>query len=296
MPIHPQPPSDLVDVVEGFRQVFQSLIDVGYTCGPQDFALPTSCPGWDVKDHFAHVAAVEAYLEGAEQPETELGTRDHVHGEFNEWMEHGVQARRETPGEEIVHELETLLYNRLATLANPELTLETSVRAPMDSTTGLGDLLRIRLIDIWVHLQDVREALGRPGDLDTPAAATFVASIQRAFPRIVAQRVQLPEGHTVILESTGPVTGRVGVRMSHTDEGKPWAHPLFTGDLGDEGEGSHHTSGEPEEEGPATTILLTTDALTRRAAGRRSTEDTSYRVVGDEELARAVLDALVITP
>lgn len=294
MPIHPQPPTDLSDVVEGYRQVVQSLIDVGYPCSEADFARPTSCPGWDVKDHFAHVAAVEAYLEGAEQPETELGEREHIRHEFGEWMEHGVQARRGRPGREIVAELEVLLYNRLATLANPELTLESRVRAPMEGTTALGDLLRLRLNDIWVHLQDVREALGRPGDLDSPAAATFVATIERAFPRLLAKHVDLPEGHSVLLESTGPVTGRVGVRMSRTEDGRPWAHPLFTGDFVEDEPGP--AGAEPGEEEQVTTITLSTDALTRRAAGRRSTEDTAYRVTGDEELARAVLEALVITP
>lgn len=290
MPIHPAPPEDLAGMVEGYQRSVRSVIDLGRSCSPEDFAAPTPCPGWTLKDHIAHIAAVEAYLDGADQAEVELVERGHVRAGRGEWMEQGVQARRTVPGPEVVDELETLLHNRLATLSNPELTLDTEVRAPVDTTMPLGALMRRRINDIWVHEQDLREVLVRPGDLDSIGAATFVDTIVEAFPRLVAKRVDLPEGDAVILDCTGPVTARVGVRMSHDEAGKPWAHPLFTGDV----ESPHHDA--PVPEGPSTTIILSTDALTRRAAGRRFTADTAYRVVGDEDLAARVLDALVITP
>jgi hypothetical protein len=46
---------------------------------------------------------------------------------------------------------------------------------------------------------------------------------------------------------------------------------------------------------PTTTIRLSTEAFTRRAAGRRSVRDTAYSMVGDDAIARGVLEALVIT-
>jgi hypothetical protein len=48
--------------------------------------------------------------------------------------------------------------------------------------------------------------------------------------------------------------------------------------------------------GRRTTISLSTEAFTRRAAGRRSVSDTPYSVVGDDAVARRVLDAFVVTP
>src|SRR5699024_2673084 len=129
------------------------------------------------------------------------------------------------------------------------------VRAPLDSTMRLGSLLKLRLNDIWVHEQDIREALGRIGDLDTPAAATFVKAIVRSFPQLVAQ-VPLEDGQTVILESTGPVTARAGVRVSHDASGERSDHVLFTGES-ESGMGQAvHT-----EDDPSTTISLSTEAL-----------------------------------
>lgn len=290
MPIHPAPPRDLAGLIEGYRQTVQAVLDLGHACSPEDFAAPTSCPGWSVQDHIAHVAAVEHYLEGGENPEVDVSHLAHVHHEFAVWMEQGVQARRGLPGAQVVAELEGLLQKRLATLANPDLTLETEVRAPQASTRRLGGLLKLRLFDVWVHEQDLREALGRLGNLDSPAAALFVKSLVNQFAHLVSS-VEMVDGQTVILESTGPVTARTGVRVSHDEHGEATYHQLFTG----ESESGMGTSVHSEDD-PTTTISMSTEALGRRAAGRRSTGATAYSVVGDEALAVRVLDAIVLTP
>jgi uncharacterized protein (TIGR03083 family) len=296
MPLHPSAPEELPDLVEGFRHAMQSLIDLGRSCPDAKADEATSCPGWTVKDHFSHIASVEAYLDGGEYPVLDLPEDDHVRSDFTRWLEHGVQARRGQSLEEVVSELETLMFNRLASLGNPDLTVETLVRGPQERQMALGELLTRRLIDIWVHEQDVRETLGRIGNLDSPAASAFVARIVDALPRIVARRLSLPAGQTVIVESTGPVTARVGVRMAHADDGAVVAHELFTGSQDTAADDAADQVLHPDEDVESTTIMMSTDALTRRSAGRRSTEDTSYKVVGSEDTARAVLDALVITP
>lgn len=291
MPIHPAPPVDLAGKVEGLRQGLQAVIDLGHGCSESDFDLPTACPGWTVRDQLSHIAAVEAFLEGEPHVEQDLSGLDHLHNDFAVWMEHGVQARRGRAGAEIVTELERLLPQRLATLSDPALTLETEVASPAGATVPLRRLLSLRLMDIWTHEQDLREALGRPGNLDTAGAAVFVNTVVRAFPGLVAERVPLAEGEAVILESSGPVTARTGVRMVAGDDGGLTGHPLFTGET-DPGDNTVRVL----KAGPTTSISLSTDALTRRAAGRRTTAETNYRVTGDEARAAAVLDAITITP
>lgn len=290
MPIHPAPPGDLAGLLEAYRQTLQAVIDLGQECTDEDFSRPTSCPGWSLLDHLSHIAAVEHYLDGGANPDLDVSHLEHVHSEFAAWMEQGVQARRERSGAEVLAELGALLEQRVVTLSDPALTLDTQVRAPLDSTVALGSLLKLRLNDIWVHEQDIREALGRMGNLDTPAAATFVKAIVRSFPRLMEQ-VPLEDGQTVILDSTGPVTARVGVRVSHDADGTRSDHVLFTGES-ESGMGQAVHS----EDDPSTTISLSTEALTRRAAGRRTTRDTTYSVVGDEAVAARVLDALTFTP
>ena len=290
MPIHPAPPEDLDGLVEAFRQTVQAVIDLGHSCSDEDFARETSCPGWTLQDHLSHIAAVEHFLDGGDNPELDLTGLEHVRHEFGAWMEQGVALRRDRSGAEVVAELETLLHNRLATLTDPSLTLDTQVPEPMGSSRSLRGLLLLRLQDIWTHEQDVREALGRMGNLDTPAAAAFVNGVVRHFAKLV-QGVPMADGQTVILESTGPVTARTGVRVSHSADGEVTYHQLFTGES-ESGMGAAVHS----ENDPTTTISLSTEELGRRAAGRRSTSETAYSVVGDEELAARVLDAIAFTP
>ena len=102
---------------------------------------------------------------------------------------------------------------------------------------------------------------------------------------ILAARSGLPVGSTVIVETTGPVQGRGGVRIVERD-GKPYGEELFSGD----------SYADDAHEGEATTIRLTTEAFTRRGAGRIPTSELRYAVDGDEDLARMLLDAIAVTP
>ena len=43
-------------------------------------------------------------------------------------------------------------------------------------------LLSNRVVDVWMHEQDIRRAVGRPGGMNTAAAAHTVATFTRSFP------------------------------------------------------------------------------------------------------------------
>ena len=142
----------------------------------------------------------------------------------------------------------------------------------------------MRTFDIWTHEQDIRSAIGRPGNLDSPAAAVFVQQALARLPRVVARDAKVEPGHTVILALTGPIMAKVGVRVDEGEDGRPLGHAMFTGESVD--------ASTPHVEGPITSVSLSTDAFTRRAAGRRSVDDTTYTLhSGDEAVARRVLDA-----
>jgi len=169
---------------------------------------------------------------------------------------------------------------------DPALTADSVVRGPFGPTTAT-EALTMRVVDIWVHEQDIRAAIGRPGNLDSPSAAAFVSAIIRSLPRIVARDAAVPVGEAVLFDITGPVVGRAGVRVVEGEDGRPQGEALFTGDTRDSS-----TDGL----GGTTSIILSTDALTRRAAGRRAVDEIIFTVHGDEALARSVLERLVIMP
>jgi len=97
------------------------------------------------------------------------------------------------------------------------------------------------------------------------------------------------------MEVTGPgsaVTARQRVDVELDQDGRPRGRAISAGEAIITGD-STQTSEEALDH--QTTISLSTEAFTRRAAGRRSVSDTAYRVLGDDAIARRVLEALVVT-
>lgn len=282
MTLHPAAPEDLAALTAAYAQTVQAISDLGHSLRPGDVDLQTACPGWSVLDQFAHVVSLEAWVQGEAPPDIDVSGRPHVTNGLGAMVERFVESRRGRSLEELLEELDFLATSRIQHLEAETTSPDDPATGPLGPTTTHG-LMQSRLFDLWVHEQDIREAIGRPGNLDTPAAAHTVRLIFQAFPRVVARTAEVPSGNAVILDLTGPVVGRVGARVEQRD-GKAHGIPLFTGEAQD----------HPDV--ASTTITLSTQAATRRAAGRVATADTHYTVVGDEDIARRVLDALVITP
>jgi uncharacterized protein (TIGR03083 family) len=283
MPLHPAAPEDLPGLVSAYGQTVRAVIDLGRSCTPRDFDKQTACPGWSVKDQVSHVTGVEQWLSGAPLPRVQLPDYGHVRSDFDRVTESMVEMRRRMLGTKVVDELEGVLAKRLTQLGDPELTMETPIKGPI-GVAPAGDVLRMRILDIWTHEQDIREALGRPGDLDAPGAAVFLDALCSAMPRLVAKNAGIEPGNVVIFDITGPVVGRTGVRVEVGENGKPLGTPLFTG-----------TVHEHPEDAQVTSIILSTQAITRRAAGRGGLEDIYFTIQGDENVGRRVLEALPFT-
>ncbi|QFG69681.1 maleylpyruvate isomerase family mycothiol-dependent enzyme [Ornithinimicrobium pratense] len=308
MVVHPSPPADVPSLIEAYRTVLGGFVDTCDGLRPAEWDLPTACAGWTARDHLAHVVHIEDQLTGGEHPisgwadgsrseqeEIEVGRPEHVRNSFGVWIEEGVRARAEHSPEDLLAELRGLIDVRVAQMYDPDLELDTSVRSVQGDQMPFGKLTVLRLCDVWVHTQDIRGVVDRPGLLDSPGAVVFTAAVLGALPDVVARRIDPPAGTVVILESTGPVTGRGGVRITTDTDGEQVAHELFTGHVEEHEEGDAPAAEDQPEES-VTTISLSTHELTRRAAGRQSTQETAYHVHGDEDLARQVLDALVLTP
>jgi uncharacterized protein (TIGR03083 family) len=209
---------------------------------------------------------------------------EHLRNEQGEFLEKAVELRRRMAGPKVVAELETVVAQRVEQFSAPGVTLETVVRGAW-GPAPLSESLPTRILDIWTHEQDIRQALGRPGNLDSGGAVVFMHLLFASLPMLLARDAGLEPGNVVIIDCTGPVMGRAGVWVEASDDGKPRGIPLFSGIAHD---------GDPDD--VFTTITLSTEALTRRAAGRGSVEDIHFTVQGDEDVARRVLEHLVFVP
>ncbi|MEO7422121.1 MAG: maleylpyruvate isomerase family mycothiol-dependent enzyme, partial [Ornithinibacter sp.] len=174
MSLHPPAPEELGELVEAYAQTVRSVIDLARTLRPGDAERPTDCPGWTVADQVAHVVGGEAMAAGEEDADVDVSGLAHVKHAFGARHEKAVQLRRGRPLDEVVEELEERLEERLSFYGAEDATAQTPLEGPFGATT-LGASVALRTFDIWVHEQDIREAIGRPGGLDTPAAALSVS-------------------------------------------------------------------------------------------------------------------------
>ena len=278
MSVYPTDPQRLPDLVKAFANTTQSVVDLARACSPHDLAQPTECPGWTVHDQISHVVGVEAWLGGHRDPRVEVPPYEHIRNDLGKKVEYAVEVRRSRTGTELVTELERVLAQRLQTLSDPMLTDSSIVAGPFGPEQAATVLL-MRVFDIWTHEQDIRSALGRPGNLDSAAAGVCVGSVMVQLPRLIAKHAAIEPGQVVVIDVTGPVVARQGFLVELDEQGRPRGRAI--------------SDRLPDR--PTTTISLSTEAFTRRAAGRRSVRDTAYSMVGGDAIARGVLEALVIT-
>ena len=282
MPLHPPAPTDFAGIVDAWAQTVRSVADLGRTLRDGDAERPTDCPGWTVFDLVAHVASAEAMVAGEAVPEIDVSALPHVRHAFGAMMERLVESRRGRALDDLLDELEWRLEERLGVYRAEGVTGEEEVSGPFGPTTLL-DLLGIRTFDVWMHEQDLREALDRPGGLDSPAAALSVARLMAVLPRLVARDAAVGPGNAVVLELTGPTVGRAGARVEEQD-GRAVGVPLFTGE-----DGEH-------ADVVTTSLVMSTRVAMRLAGGRRTPDELPVTVHGDEDVARRVLPALAVTP
>ncbi len=188
--------ADVLASLEQFRDLVGGL-------EPADWSTPTDCPGWDVHDVVAHVVGFEAALDGAPTPQVDFDDQ-HVRNDIGRMNEAWVESLRSRSDAELLEDLERLVERRRERLA---------AMTPDDFAqvgwSPVGDVpharfLQVRTLDVWFHEQDVREAVGRPGNLDGPAADRALSEVLGAIGYVVGKRGGAPDGSSVRFELSVP--------------------------------------------------------------------------------------------
>jgi len=201
-------------LVAHLDHVWASIADVGRTLREPEWKTPTEVPGWTVQDNLVHITALEWRLLDRPDPAHTLPDDldlAHVQNDFGRSNEVFVDSRRDRRGAEALAEFEEVTAARSAALhaASPD-----DFGAPSWTPMGDGtvrDLLPFRIFDAWVHEQDMRRAVTRPGDLDSAVARTAMDRIGATLPFVVGKKVAPPDGTTVVVELGEPLAGRHAV-------------------------------------------------------------------------------------
>jgi uncharacterized protein (TIGR03083 family) len=169
-----------------------------------EWALPTECPGWDVKDQLSHLIGIERAIMGEPIPEWRGPLGDHVKNDFGATNEPFVAVRRTLPGPSVRAEFVEVTTTRMAQL--DALTEEGWVAvgySPMGEVP-YAEFMRVRVFDSWAHEQDVRRALDRPGGDGNAASEISLDHVQRAMPFVVGKKAGCVDGTVVRFDVAGP--------------------------------------------------------------------------------------------
>lgn len=197
--------------IDHLSEVWSSTAAVCRELTDDEWALPSDCPGWSVKDHVSHVIGTESMLLGRTAPAAAPAGLAHVLNPIAEMNEAWVEARRPRPGSDVLAELEQVTGLRLQALrAMTDDELEADTASPI-GRVPYATFMDVRVMDCWVHEQDIRRAVGRPGDLEGEAADVALRRLISSLPYVVGKRAAAPDGTSVVLELTGPRPRRLAV-------------------------------------------------------------------------------------
>ena len=262
------------------HEVWYALAELGATIDDRQWSTTTACPGWPVSAQYAHVIGTESMLLGRTNPESHEGPDAPAHvrnqiGGFNEaWVRFFAARSRQ----EVLETLAEVVAAREEALAGMT---EEDFSAPSWTPIGQSDyrrFMQIRVFDCWVHEQDVRDAIERPGHESGPAAEQALDEIVRAAGFVVGKKAGAPSGSGVRFQLTGPLERRIDV------------------DVADRARVVDALAGEP-----AVTLSLSSTAYTRLSCGRIGPSEVAggalggVRIDGDEPLGRRIVENLAFT-
>jgi uncharacterized protein (TIGR03083 family) len=258
---------DRVHLLAALTEQWSAVETLVHDLTAPQWLLPTPCPAWDVRDQIAHIVAAEYALAGhfgtpGVTPDSELYA---AAGMFM------VDVREESP-RALLDRYRDITAERLAALA------DLSDEQWADETwTPVGPgtvhrLVRLRVFDCWMHEQDIRDAVNRPGHESGAAPEIVLDEIGAALGWLLAKQAQVPAGSVVTMHARGELS-------------RTW-HVVVDGR-------AHLVSEAPRQ--PDVTLTLPTGTLTRLCGGRIDPATASVRIAGNADLGVRIVAHLRFT-
>jgi len=258
--------------IELLESVWTSITGLCGGLTDDEWATPTRCPGWTVKDQMAHMIGTERMLLGEQPPDARAGLKalPHVKNDIGAFNEAWVEALRSRSGDEVLGEFRSVTARRLDDL---RAMTEEDWNKEGFTPEGPGPyrkFMSIRAFDCWIHEQDIREAVSRRVDLVGPLADLAMAKLRDGMAYVVGKKAGAPQGSTIVFSVGGPA----GFDLAIGVDGR--AGPLDR---------------VPAE--PTVTLRMGDRAFVGLACGRVSADglpaEENVAIEGDEALGRAIV-------
>ncbi len=190
----------------------RQLIELLESLSESEWALPTVCEGWSVKDVALHllgddIGVLSRKRDGHSSATEKLDTWEELVAFLNDWNERWVEASRRISAPlllELLRHTGDDLHQYFASLDLDEMGGPVSWAGPNPAPVWL-DVAR-EYTERWLHQQQIRNAVRGPGakepELFAPVLATFVRALPQTY-----RDVDAPEGTHVKLTIAGASGG-----------------------------------------------------------------------------------------
>ena len=204
------------DYKKTVENLFDTLASIRNLCADlteAQFKMPTQCPGWSVQDNLSHLIGTEKSMGGHGSTTHRATSLEFIKNPIGEMNEHEVDSRRTKSGAEVLLEFDQVMAIRRSELESAPVEYFTKeTLTPMGKNT-MAEFLHIRVMDCWVHEQDIRRALNIAGNQNSASAELTVDRLCRTLPIVVGKRAATPEGSSVIVHITEPIVREIAITV-----------------------------------------------------------------------------------
>lgn len=259
--------------VAALGEVWTSLGDLLDALADDEWLLPSPLPRWSVHDIVSHIIGTEAMLAGEPVPDIEIdrSVADHVRNDIGVFNERWVEALRNTPPSAMRSRFREVTTVRLASLGQmgpDEWNADSFTPVGRDT---YGRFMQLRVLDCWLHEQDIRDTVGRRGHEAGLAVEVVLDEMTNALGYVVGRLARAENGQSVTFALTD---GAVVVRRMHVEvDGRARVVTELAG-------------------APTVTLTMPVGVMTRRCGGRVGADGLLDQVAidGDAELASKILE------
>jgi uncharacterized protein (TIGR03083 family) len=251
-------------------QAINALTELCTPLTEAQWKTATDCPGWSVQDNISHLVGIENMLLGKPPTAHKSPKYDYIKNPIGEHNEHEIDVRRSMLGSEVFAEWKATAAERVHQLQTADAEY---FAKPMMMPTGpgtLGDFLDIRILDLWIHDQDIRRALNISGNHGGPCAEHTIDRLIRTLPIVVGKRAATPEGESVSIIISGAVQRAIYVSVSEGRANIVAAKPATM----------------------SCEISMDSTVFTALATGRKLSTELNWTSTGDAALAQRIASQL----
>ena len=269
---------DQDDVLAGLVEVWIRLDELLDGLSDDEWARPTPLPGWSVKDVVAHMIGTESMLLGDATPNVEVGAAPHVRNDIGRVNEVWVVSMADVPPADVLATFRGHTARRLDALRDMEAGAWNAEGFTPAGNDTYGRFMRIRVFDCWLHEQDIRDAVSRPGGEVGTSVELALDEAASVMGFVVGKRAAAPPGSRVAFDLTGPTARRIFVEVGT-------------------GERPRATVVDELSAPPTVALWMPTGVFVRLAGGRidPSTVRDEIDLEGDPELGERLIANLAFT-